>query len=120
MGSICYSWDDTPYSWFETPFTWAEGCVIQKIISGVVGPPKKGIVRTKDRERRGIKGEINKLEKEEKITLVNLFLRLETDEITIETRVNKNKNTKIKIKLSDVKIDMMEQKNINVNVKNII
>jgi hypothetical protein len=120
MGSICYSWDDTPYSWFETPFTWAEGCVIQKIVSSFIGPPKKGIVRTKDRERRGIKGEINKLEKEEKLTLINLFLRLETDEITIETRVNKNKNTKIKIKLSDVKIDMMEQRNINVNVKNII
>ena len=65
MGSICYSWDDTPYSWFETPFTWAEGCVIQKIVSSFIGPPKKGIVRTKDRERRGIKGEINKLEKEE-------------------------------------------------------
>jgi hypothetical protein len=125
MGSICYSWDDTPYKWIETPFTWAEGCVIQKIISGLGGgPPKKGLVRTRDRQRRGTKGEvkkqIDKLEDEEKLTLVNLFVRLQTDQIVIETRINKHKNTKVKIKLRDIKIDMMEQKNISVSVKNVI
>ena len=39
MGSICYSWDDTPFAWMETPFTWKEGCVIQKIVgAGGIGP----------------------------------------------------------------------------------
>ena len=34
MATICYAWDDAPYAWLDTPFTWAEGCVIQKLVSG--------------------------------------------------------------------------------------
>ena len=37
MGSICYSWDDTPFAWMETPFTWKEACVIQKITNAAGG-----------------------------------------------------------------------------------
>ena len=106
MGSICYSWDDTPFAWMDTPFTWQEGCVIQKIVeSGGVGGPSPRV-----RER------LKKLTDDEKQTLIGLFVRLDVDEIVFETTANKSKNTKVKVKLKDVEILMKEQKNIKVDV----
>ena len=105
MGSICYSWDDTPFAWMETPFTWKEGCVIQKIVEGGGGGPSPRV-----RER------LKKLTDDEKQTLIGLFVRLNVDELVFETNVNKNKNTKVKVKLKDVEVLMKEQKNIKVDV----
>jgi len=106
MQTICYSWDDTPFAWVDTPFTWAEGCIIKKIISNVIGPP-----------RRGIKKRVRELEEKEKQILIELFVRLQVDELVFETRINKHTNETVKIKLKDVKMAMTEPKNINVNVK---
>ena len=62
MGSICYSWDDTPFAWMETPFTWKEACVIQKITaSGGVGPR--------------IRKKMKELREDEVATLIGLFVR---------------------------------------------
>ena len=105
MGSICYSWDDTPFAWMETPFTWKEGCVIQKIVEKGVGGPSPRV-----RER------LKKLTDDEKQTLIGLFVRLEVDEIVFETKVNKTKNNKVTVKLKDVEVLMKEQKNIKVDV----
>ena len=106
MGSICYSWDDTPFAWMETPFTWKEGCVIQKIVAaGGIGPR--------------IRKKMKELREDEVATLIGLFVRLNVDELVFETNVNKNKNTKVKVKLKDVEILMKEQKNIKVGVTNI-
>jgi hypothetical protein len=103
MGTICYSWDDTPFSWMETPFTWKEGCVIQKIIAaGGVGPR--------------IRKKMKELRKDEVATLIGLFVRLDVDEIVFETKVNKTKNNKVTVKLKDVEVLMKEQKNIKVDV----
>jgi hypothetical protein len=106
MQSVCYAWDDTPFAWMDAPFTWAEGCIIKKLINNVIGPP-----------RRGIKSKIRELKKEEKQTIIELFVRLQVDELVFETRINKHKNKKVKIKLKDVKMAMTEPKNINLNVK---
>jgi len=105
MATVCYSWDDAPFAWIDTPFTWAEGCVIEKLISAGGAIPSKKI-----RERLGV------LDDEEKEILINLFIRLDVDEIQFEKRVNKNKNTKVKIKLSDVEMSIKEQRFIKVNV----
>jgi hypothetical protein len=106
MGSICYSWNDTPFAWMDTPFTWKEGCVIQKIIENVGdGGPSPRV-----RER------LKTLTDDEKQTLIGLFIRLDVDELVFETKVNKNKNTKVKVKLKDVEVLMKEQKNIKVDV----
>ena len=105
MSSVCYRWDDTPFKWSETPFTWKEGCVIEKILQGAGGSQSIKKHRLKE------------LDDEEKQILINLFVRLEVDEIVFEKRVNKSKNTKVKIKLKDVEMLMKEQKNIKVNVK---
>lgn len=103
MGSICYSWDDTPFAWMETPFTWKEGCVIQKIVAaGGIGPR--------------IRKKMKELRKDEVATLIGLFVRLDVDEIVFETRVNKTKNNKVTVKLKDVEVLMKEQKNIKVDV----
>ena len=103
MGSICYSWDDTPFAWMETPFTWKEGCVIQKIVAaGGLGPR--------------IRKKMKELRKDEVATLIGLFVRLDVDEIVFETRVNKTKNNKVTVKLKDVEVLMKEQKNIKVDV----
>jgi hypothetical protein len=103
MGSICYSWDDTPFAWMETPFTWKEACVIQKIVAaGGVGPR--------------IRKKMKELRKDEAATLIGLFVRLNVDEIIFETNVNKTKNTKVMVKLKDVEVLMKEQKNIKVDV----
>jgi len=103
MGSICYSWDDTPFAWMETPFTWKEACVIQKITAaGGVGPR--------------IRKRMKELREDEVATLIGLFVRLDVDEIEFETKVNKTKNTKVKVKLKDVELLMKEQKNIKVGV----
>lgn len=105
MRSICYSWNDCPYSWMDSPFTWKEACVIEKIVGfGTAISPSK---RKKLRD----------LSDDEKETLINLFVRLNVDELVFETNVNKNKNTKVKVKLKDVEILMKEQKNIKVDVK---
>jgi len=106
MGSICYSWDDTPFAWMDTPFTWKEGCVIQKIIAaGGIGPR--------------IRKKMKELRKDEVATLIGLFVRLDVDEIVFETKVNKTKNNKVTVKLKDVEVLMKEQKNIKVDVTNI-
>jgi len=105
MSSVCYRWDDTPFKWIETPFTWREGCIIEKILQGAGGSQSIKKHRLKE------------LDDEEKQILINLFVRLEVDEIVFEKRVNKNKNTKVKIKLKDVEMLMKEQKIIKVNVK---
>jgi hypothetical protein len=104
MGSICYSWDDTPFAWMDTPFTWKEACVIQKIVAvGGIGPR--------------IRKKMKELRKDEVATLIGLFVRLDVDEIEFETRVNKTKNNKVTVRLKDVEILMKEQKNIKVDVK---
>ena len=104
MGSICYSWNDTPFAWMDTPFTWKEGCVIQKIINAGGTAP---IIRKK----------IKELKEDEVSTLIGLFVRLNVDEIVFERKVNKTKNTKVSVKLKDVEVLMKEQKNIKVDVK---
>jgi hypothetical protein len=103
MGTICYSWNDAPYKWMETPFTWKEACVIEKIIA------TSGIV-TKNRRK------LKDLTKEEKQTLIGLFVRLNVDEIEFETNLNKFKNKKVTVRLKDVEMLMKEQKNITVDV----
>ena len=110
MATICYRWDDTPFEWINTDFTWKEGCVIEKILEG-----KAGGMQSIRRFREKIK----ELSEDEKETLINLFVRLEVDEIVFEKRVNKNKNSKVKIRLKDVEMSLKEQRFINVNVKNI-
>ena len=107
MSTICYSWNNAPYKWSETPFTWKEGCVIEKLISGPIAGGSSFI-----KKRR-----INKLDDDEKQTLINLFVRLNVDEIVFEKRVNKHKNNKVKIRLKDIDISPREQKNIKVNIK---
>jgi hypothetical protein len=109
MALVCYAWDDTPFPWSDTPFTWKEGCVIEKLVQGAGG--MQSIRRFKEK--------IKELDKDEKETLINLFLRLEVDEIVIEKEMTKGKNKQIKIRLKDVEVLMKEQRFINVNVKNI-
>jgi hypothetical protein len=105
MATICYTWDDCPFPWIDTPFTWQEGCIIEKIVNGSAGITKK------NRER------LRNLDDKEKKILIELFLRLQVDEIVIEKRMNKQKNTKVKIKLKDIVLSEKVQKNISVNVK---
>ena len=108
MATICYTWDDAPFPWDDTPFTWKEGCVIEKIAEGVGGlsPYRKERLR-KD------------LTDDEKKTLINLFIRLNLDELVIEKRISKEKNKKIKIKIKDIEVLVKEQKIINVKVKDL-
>jgi hypothetical protein len=102
MSSICYRWDDTPFPWNECPFTWKEGCIIEKLVGYGTAP---------------VRQRIKKLTDDEKETLIQLFVRLEVDELVFETTQNKSKNKKVKIKLKDVEVLMKEQKIIKVNVK---
>lgn len=104
MTTICYAWDDAPFRWDEAPFTWIEGCIIEKLLKP--GGPSP---RVRDR--------LKELDDEERKILIQLFLRLEVDEIVFEKRVNKHKNKKVKIKLKDVEVVQRQQKNIKVNVK---
>ena len=107
MATICYAWDETPFAWIDTPFTWAEGCVIEKIISGGVGAISSQTIRKR----------LKDLPEDEKEILINLFVRLDVDEIEFEKRVNKNKNTKVKIKLSDIEVKQSTERIVKVNVK---
>ncbi len=107
MATICYAWDETPFAWINTPFTWAEGCVIEKIISGGGGAISSQTIRKR----------LKDLPEDEKEILIGLFLRLDVDEIEIEKRVNKNKNTKVKIKLSDIEVKQAVERIVKVNVK---
>lgn len=109
MALICYSWDDSPFPWSDTPFTWREGCVIEKLVTGAGGM----------QSIRRFRKKIQELDREEKETLINLFLRLEVDEIIIKKEMTKGKNKQIKIRLKDVEVLIKEQRFINVNVKNI-
>ena len=108
MATICYAWEDAPYAWIDTPFTWAEGCVIEKLVKAFTGG---AVPAYKIRER------LDQLPEDDKEVLINLFIRLEVDEIEFERRVNKNKNTRVKVKLSDVEMSLKEQRFIKVNVK---
>jgi hypothetical protein len=106
MATICYAWDETPFAWIDTPFTWAEGCVIEKVIGG------GGAISSQTIRKR-----LKDLPEDEKEILINLFVRLNVDEIEFERRVNKNKNTKVKIKLSDIDVKPSVERIVKVNVK---
>jgi hypothetical protein len=107
MATICYAWDETPFAWIDTPFTWAEGCVIEKIISGGGGAISSQTIRKR----------LKDLPEDEKEILIGLFVRLDVDEIQFERKVNKNKNTKVKIKLSDIEVRQSTERIVKVNVK---
>ena len=107
MATICYAWNDAPFAWIDAPFTWAEGCIIEKIVGGGGG----AISSRKIRER------LNALPEDEKEILIQLFVRLNVDEIEFEKKVNKNKNTRVKIKLKDIELKQSVEKVIKVNVK---
>ena len=107
MASICYKWNDAPYFWSNAPFTWAEACVIEKLVDFGGGGGIQSRIRTRAK----------KLSDEERKIIINLFLRLEVDEIVFEKRINKQKNTKVKIKLKDIEVKEKVQKNIKVNIK---
>ena len=109
MALVCYAWDDCPFPWNDTPFTWKEGCIIEKLVAGAGGM----------QSIRRFRAKIKELDEDEKEVLINLFLRLEVDEIVIEKKMNKNKNTKVKIRLKDVEMAIKEQRFIKVNVKNV-
>jgi hypothetical protein len=107
MATICYAWDETPFAWIDTPFTWAEGCIIEKIIGNGGGAISSQTIRKR----------LKDLPEDEKEILINLFVRLDVDEIEFEKRVNKNKNTKVKIKLSDIEVKQSTERIVKVNVK---
>jgi hypothetical protein len=107
MATICYAWDETPFAWINTPFTWAEGCVIEKVIGGGGGAISSQTIRKR----------LKDLPEDEKEILINLFVRLNVDEIEFERKVNKNKNTKVKIKLSDIEVKPSVERFVKVNVK---
>jgi hypothetical protein len=109
MATVCYAWNDTPFMWMETPFTWAEGCIIEKLLQQAGAGGMQSIRRFRET--------VKELTKEEKETLIGLFVRLEVDEIVFEKKVNKNKNTKVKIKLKDIEVAMAQERYIKVNVK---
>jgi len=94
MATICYAWDDAPF-------------IIEKIIVGGAGG-MQSLKRVRER--------LKTLTEDEKIVLINLFVRLNVDEIVFEQRMNKQKNKKVKIKLKDIEVTTRQQKNINVNV----
>ena len=105
MATICYAWNDAPFAWIDTPFTWAEGCVIEKVIGG-------GAISSQTIRKR-----LKDLPEDEKEILIQLFVRLNVDEIEFERKVNKNKNTRVKIKLKDIELKQSVEKVIKVNVK---
>jgi hypothetical protein len=107
MATICYAWDETPFVWIDTPFTWAEGCIIEKIISGGGGAISSQTIRKR----------LKDLPEDEKEILIGLFVRLDIDELQFERKVNKNKNTKVKIKLSDIEVKQSTERIVKVNVK---
>lgn len=107
MATICYAWDETPFAWIDTPFTWAEGCIIEKVIGGGGGSISSQTIRKR----------LNALPEEEKEILIQLFLRLNVDEIEFEKKLNRNKNTKVKIKLSEIDLKPSVEKIVKVNVK---
>jgi len=107
MATICYAWDETPFAWIDTPFTWAEGCVIEKIISGGGGAISSQTIRKR----------LKDLPEDEKEILIGLFVRLDIDELQFERKVNKNKNTKVTIKLSDIEVKQSTERIVKVNVK---
>ena len=108
MSIVCFTWDDCYYSWEDAPFTWEEGCVIEKV-SGLIGglsPYRKARLR-------------EDLTKQEKEVLVNLFFRMNIDEIVIEDRSSKIKNKQINVKVKDVETlvsakRLVEIKSINI------
>jgi hypothetical protein len=104
MATICYKWSDAPFAWIDTPFTWAEGCVIEKVIGGAISS-------------QTIRKRLKDLPEDEKEILIQLFVRLNVDEIEFERKVNKNKNTRVKIKLKDIELKQSVEKVIKVNVK---
>ena len=94
MATVCYSWDDNIFSWDTCPFTWEEGCVIEKIIQKVGAP-----LNPNRKER------LRDITDRDKEVLIQLFYRMEVDEIVFENRINKTKNVQVNVKLKDVDKD---------------
>jgi len=104
MPIVCFTWADCYYSWESAPFTWEEGCVVEKV--GGLSPYRKERLK-KD------------LTTEEKEILVNLFFRMNIDEIVIENNSSKTKNKKINVKVKDVETLVSAQRLVEIKSVNI-
>jgi predicted transcriptional regulator len=105
MSVFCYKWNDADVYWNTVELTWREFCIIKKItdtIGGGYGPQ--------------LKQRLKKLSKEEKQVLIELYIRIKSQDIDFEKRMNKHKNNTVKVKVKDIENFLMEVKNIKVNI----
>lgn len=103
MSVFCYKWNDADVFWNTVELTWREFCIITDIVSTVGGGPQ-------------IRQRLKKLTKDEKQVLINLYIRIQSQDVEFEKRVNKHKNEKVKVTIKDIENFLMEVKNVKVNI----
>lgn len=105
MSVFCYKWNDADVQWNTVELTWAFFCIIRKVVETVgSGPPSQ------------IKKKLEKLTKEEKKVLIELFVQIHSQDIEFQKRMNKHKNKNVKITIKDVANFISEVKNIKVGI----
>ncbi len=105
MTVFCYKWNDADVSWNTVELTWVFFCRVRDVIDTIgAGSAIQ------------IKNRIKKLTKEEKRTLIELFVQINDQDVEFQKRVNKQKNKKVKITIKDVTNFLVEMKNIKVGI----
>jgi len=103
MSVFCYKWNDADVYWNTVELTWREFCIIQNIVNTVGGGPQ-------------LRQQLKKLSKEEKQILIELYIRIQSQDVDFEKRMNKHKNDRIKVRIKDIENFLMEVKKVKVNI----
>lgn len=105
MTVFCYKWNDADVQWNTVELTWRFFCIIKKVIDVVgSGPPSQ------------IRKKLEKLTKEEKKVLIELFIEIQAQDINFQKRINKQKNKNVKVTIKDIANFISEVKNIKVGI----
>jgi len=137
MGSICYTWVNSPFSWANARLAWSDFCVIQTILTTrrkAFGKKRKwydhSYEESKLEKEKELKRELEELEKVEEVeiqkiedlneiekkAIINLVISMENKDSKILEEITKKKNSDIIIDIKDIEIIKTKSNQITLKI----
>ncbi len=135
MGSICYTWNNSPFSWVNARLAWNDFCVIQTLLTSkrkAFGKKRKwhdhsyteDNIKEEEEEYINEKENYDEIENKkiedlteiEKKALINLIISMENKDSKILEEMTKKKNSDIIIDIKDIVISKRKSNEITIKI----
>lgn len=135
MGSICYTWNNSPFSWDNARLAWSDFCVIQTLLTSrrkAFGKKRKWYdnsytednikeeeeeyISEKENDDEVKNKKIEDLTEIEKKALINLIISMENKDSKILEEMTKKKNSDIIIDIKDIEISKTKTNEITIKI----